>query len=102
MCKCYNDKVASNGCAKENPVRIRNDTVTVNGELLWSPLGNREGKAAENQVRRTALSWNPRFAVYEPVFSITIQNIFSCIAQRIEAAADSRRFFCTYQCSGNT
>lgn len=44
------------GCAKENPVGIRNDTVTVNGELFSKPLGNREGKAAWNQVRRTALS----------------------------------------------
>ena len=43
------------GCAKENPVRIRNDTVTVKGELLLQPLGDREGKAAWNQVRRTAL-----------------------------------------------
>ena len=56
MCKCYSDKVASGGCAKENPVRIRNDTVTVNGELLQSPLGGREGEAVKNQVRRTALS----------------------------------------------
>ena len=33
-CKGYSVKVASDGCAKENPVRIRNDTVTVKGELL--------------------------------------------------------------------
>ena len=27
------------GCAKENPVRIRNDTVTVNGELFLNTTG---------------------------------------------------------------
>ena len=45
------------------------------------------------------------FAVYESAFSITIQNFFLCIAQRImceQAAAESSRFFCTYQYSGNT
>ena len=76
---------------------IRNDTVTVKGELFLKPLGDREGKVALNQVRRTALLRDPRFAVYESVFSITIQNFFLCIAKRIlyvrQAAAESSRFF---------
>ena len=35
-CKGYSVKVASDGCAKENPVRIRNDAVTVYGSCFQS------------------------------------------------------------------
>ena len=40
MYKCYSNKVTSGrGCAKENPVGIRNDTVTVKGKLLLRTTG---------------------------------------------------------------
>ena len=38
-CKGYSVKVASDGCAKENPVRIRNDTVTVYGSCFSETTG---------------------------------------------------------------
>lgn len=81
MYKCYGNKVASSRMYKRDREN-RNDTVTVNGELFLNTTGKPGRESSVEQVRQNALLWDPGFAVYESVFSITIQNfIFMCIAR---------------------
>ena len=70
-CKGYSVKVASDGCAKENPVRIRNDAVTVYGSCFRSHWETGKGRAVMIKVRRTALTWNFRTAVHSACILIT-------------------------------
>ena len=53
----------------EVPASKETQTVSVVPHSKKSPLGNREGEAVLNEVRRTALAWNCGSAVHRTLFS---------------------------------
>jgi len=82
MCKCYNDKVASSRMCKresgENPERYRHCERGAVFKYHWE---TGKGKQCGTKSGELPYCEIQGFAVYESVFSITIQNFFMCIAR---------------------
>ncbi len=84
-----------------NPERCRHCV----RELLQSPLGDREGESAMNEVRRTAFAWNCGSAVHRTCILIAIHRNpvigKKCVYEESAVAENATAFLCMIQ-SGNT
>lgn len=81
-CKGYSVKVASDGCAKENPVRIRNDTVTVNGELFLNTTGKPGRESSVEPSQENCLIVRSRIrGLRICILNNNTELLFMCIAR---------------------
>ena len=70
------------GCAKENPVRIRNDTVTVNGELFLNTTGKPGRESSVEPSQENCLIVRSRIrGLRICILNNNTELLFMCIAR---------------------
>ena len=70
------------GCTKENPVRIRNDTVTVNGELFLNTTGKPGRESSEEPSQENCLIVRSRIrGLRICILNNNTELLFMCIAR---------------------